>query len=402
MATGNVYTVRQLNNKHINMRSRIATPLISLHDSGYFYKIPLKIPPKSSVKDVIKLSLASTNIEFMSNLDAKFFNLIKTMYKFNAHKHLFWNSQTNTQVDYSEIEKKPLVESDFTESDRWVHAMIATHGQKMVRYMEVCLLNLLNTYITINIGSQKLECEADKFINLYDQEKRHRIFNVIIDELVEMGMQRPAPLNTVFSPENKMELLIGKKRVLEYIDSPDETRKKAALDYLFDDSLLNNDRLLLEPVVNQKTEKNSASSSDSSNISISSSSDFTLDMFMNSVLDIDSLNNMPSTDASNTISSLVPMKQSSSEISSSNSELNNLAVPAVSYKNNFLKMELGGQQPLGTQNSISVGSVTSTWDGYPVCLARPDDDGSAWLNSLFAEQSKSSSANGITNSYNFV
>ncbi|KAJ1844322.1 hypothetical protein LPJ57_009528, partial [Coemansia sp. RSA 486] len=345
MATGNAYTVRQLNNKHINMRSRIATPFISLHDSGYFYKNPLKIPSKLSVKEVIKLSLASTNIEFMSNLDAKFFNLIKTMYKFNAHKHLFWNSQTNTHVDYREIEKMSLVESDFTESDRWVHAMIAIHGQQMVRYMEVCVLNLLNTYITINIDSQKLEREADKFISLYDQEKRHRIFNVIIDELVEMGMQRPTPFNTDFSPENKMELLIGKKRVLEYIDSPDETHKRVALDYLFDDSLLNNDNLLLGPVVGQKTAKNSASTNDNnitlSSSSSSSSSDFTLDMFINSVLDIGSLNNMPSTDTSNTISSLVPMKQSSSEISSSNSELNNLTVPAVSYTDNFLKMELG-------------------------------------------------------------
>ncbi|KAJ2665730.1 hypothetical protein IW148_001489 [Coemansia sp. RSA 1199] len=145
-AAGNMHTIRQINTKHINTRSRWSVPFKSLNEVGYLIKNQTLRGIKRRANSVQQegQTLQRTNIE-KKNLAA-----IKALRKYIKYKGLFWNYETNSMPNaelYALLCSTHPEMEDVSEPERWIRAMIRRHGYQMVEYMDKCAVNLTNSYI---------------------------------------------------------------------------------------------------------------------------------------------------------------------------------------------------------------------------------------------------------------
>ncbi|KAJ1896950.1 hypothetical protein LPJ66_003674 [Kickxella alabastrina] len=143
-AAGNKYTVRQINTKHINTRSRWSVPFLSLHEVGYLIKNQGQRGAKATEVKKGEPAPQRTNIE-KKNLAA-----IKALLKYTTHRHLFWCDETDSipvPKLSAHLEKTDEMPEDTPEPGRWTLAMIKRHGKIMVHFMDQCTVNIANTYI---------------------------------------------------------------------------------------------------------------------------------------------------------------------------------------------------------------------------------------------------------------
>ncbi|KAJ1882577.1 hypothetical protein H4R99_002063 [Coemansia sp. RSA 1722] len=147
-AAGGKHSVRQINTKHINTRSRWSIPFQSLHEVGYLIKNQNSKGLKRSDTNKSAMSLYQrTNIE-KKNLAA-----IKAILKFVTNRNIFWDDQTNSMpalaspANSTSISSSNSTTEEMAEPERWIRAMIKRHGYQMVTFMEQCVVNLANSYI---------------------------------------------------------------------------------------------------------------------------------------------------------------------------------------------------------------------------------------------------------------
>ncbi|KAI7822427.1 hypothetical protein BX661DRAFT_187375 [Kickxella alabastrina] len=127
-AAGNKYTVRQINTKHINTRSRWSVPFLSLYERG------------AKAMEVKK----SESVPQRTNIEKKNLAAIKALLKYTTHRHLFWCDETDSipaPKSLAHLEKTDEMPEDTPEPGRWTLAMIKRHGKIM------CTVNIANTYI---------------------------------------------------------------------------------------------------------------------------------------------------------------------------------------------------------------------------------------------------------------
>ncbi|KAJ2808958.1 hypothetical protein H4R20_000507 [Coemansia guatemalensis] len=149
IAAGNKHTIRQINTKHINTRSRWSVPFKSLNEVGYLIKNQFVRGVKRCANSDTK-SAKPERPRRRTNIEKKNLAAIKAVRKYICHKDLFWcydtmsvpsaSAQAEIAAAYPDIE-------EVSEPERWIRAMIRRHGKQMVDYMDCCAINLANSYI---------------------------------------------------------------------------------------------------------------------------------------------------------------------------------------------------------------------------------------------------------------
>ncbi|PIA18790.1 hypothetical protein COEREDRAFT_84746 [Coemansia reversa NRRL 1564] len=150
IAAGDKHTIRQINTKHINTRSRWSVPFKSLHEVGYLIKNQFIRGVKRYANNNPK-AIDNDMPRRRTNIEKKNLAAIKAIRKYICYKELFWSydtmsvpsssTQTEISADYPDME-------EMSEPERWIRAMIRRHGQQMVDYMDCCAINLTNSYVT--------------------------------------------------------------------------------------------------------------------------------------------------------------------------------------------------------------------------------------------------------------
>ncbi|KAJ1881867.1 hypothetical protein H4R99_003443 [Coemansia sp. RSA 1722] len=178
--TGLKFTSKQLNNKHVNTRSRISVPFMFLHERGYFNRASNAINISS---DLSKMGLVKEFHVHTTNMEAKNIPNIKALYTFMTQREAFWCSETSSAPTGNPVK-------DSSETIRWFRAMIATHGEKMVRFLDECVLSLLNSYL-INLVEQDRYDDSLRMIggnSSFDQ--KINVFNMVLSELKAGGSKK--------------------------------------------------------------------------------------------------------------------------------------------------------------------------------------------------------------------
>ncbi|KAJ2049876.1 hypothetical protein H4S04_002957, partial [Coemansia sp. S16] len=146
-AAGGKHSVRQINTKHINTRSRWSVPFKSLHEVGYLIK------NQSQRGNARHKSGRSSQAlpPYRTNIEKKNLASIKAMKKYVQHRQyveLHYPERSYQTFSFTEPVDDADVSDDVSEPERWIRAMIRRHGPTMVLYMDRCAQNLANTYIT--------------------------------------------------------------------------------------------------------------------------------------------------------------------------------------------------------------------------------------------------------------
>ncbi|KAJ1902385.1 hypothetical protein LPJ81_003606 [Coemansia sp. IMI 209127] len=146
-AAGSKHSVRQINTKHINTRSRWSVPFKSLNEVGFLIKNQaLRGTKRASAEELRarKEPVRRTNIE-KKNLAA-----IKALRKYVVCRSIYWDDDLNCIPSAEQLALMPPVSSemeDNSEPERWMRAMIRRHGKRMVEYLDVCATNLASNYV---------------------------------------------------------------------------------------------------------------------------------------------------------------------------------------------------------------------------------------------------------------
>ncbi|KAJ2078379.1 hypothetical protein H4R24_004512 [Coemansia sp. RSA 988] len=149
IAAGNKHTIRQINTKHINTRSRWSVPFKSLNEVGYLIKNQFIRGVKRGANNDPK-GIDTEQPRRRTNIEKKNLAAIKAIRKYIRHKDMFWcydsmsvpspGTQVKIAASYPDME-------EMSEPERWIRAMVRRHGRQMVDYMDCCAINLANSYI---------------------------------------------------------------------------------------------------------------------------------------------------------------------------------------------------------------------------------------------------------------
>ncbi|KAJ2454685.1 hypothetical protein GGF42_003556 [Coemansia sp. RSA 2424] len=145
-AAGGKHSVRQINTKHINTRSRWSVPFKSLHEVGYLIK-------NQTQRSSRQKSSQSSQVlpPYRTNIEKKNLASIKALKKYVQHRQyveLHYPERSYQAFTFTEPVEDSDMSDDVSEPERWIRAMIRRHGPAMVLYMDSCAQNLANTYIT--------------------------------------------------------------------------------------------------------------------------------------------------------------------------------------------------------------------------------------------------------------
>ncbi|KAJ2742372.1 hypothetical protein GGI20_004537, partial [Coemansia sp. BCRC 34301] len=141
-AAGGKHSVRQINTKHINTRSRWSVPFKSLHEVGYLIKNQTQRNSRQKSSQMLH--------PYRTNVEKKNLASIKALKKYIQHRHfveLHHPERSYQSFTFTETIEDCNVTDDVSEPERWVRAMIRRHGPAMVLYMDTCAQNLANTFI---------------------------------------------------------------------------------------------------------------------------------------------------------------------------------------------------------------------------------------------------------------
>ncbi|KAJ2516007.1 hypothetical protein GGI11_003584, partial [Coemansia sp. RSA 2049] len=146
-AAGSKHSVRQINTKHINTRSRWSVPFKSLHEVGYLIKNQATRGSKRTNAEELRVRKEPIN---RTNIEKKNLAAIKALRKYAVCRYIYWNDETNSIPTPEELANLPPISSDMednSEPERWIRAMIRRHGKEMVSYLDVCAVNLAKNYV---------------------------------------------------------------------------------------------------------------------------------------------------------------------------------------------------------------------------------------------------------------
>ncbi|KAJ2657762.1 hypothetical protein IWW48_004369 [Coemansia sp. RSA 1200] len=146
-AAGSKHSVRQINTKHINTRSRWSVPFKSLHEVGYLIKNQATRGSKRTNAEELRVRKEPIN---RTNIEKKNLAAIKALRKYAVCRYIYWNDETNSIPTPKELANLPPISSDMednSEPERWIRAMIRRHGKEMVSYLDVCAVNLAKNYV---------------------------------------------------------------------------------------------------------------------------------------------------------------------------------------------------------------------------------------------------------------
>ncbi|KAJ2359095.1 hypothetical protein IWW50_001583 [Coemansia erecta] len=202
--TGNRYTMRQLNTKHINTRSRWSVPFKSLNEVGFL----IKNQQLRGVKRQAGGAHMEKQLPQRTNIEKKNLAAIKSIRKYTKYKDLFWDTKTQ-QVPTAEY--RALVCSahpemdDVSEPERWIRAMIRRHHAKMVEYMDKCTVNLVNSYIGELNSMDTRSGPPMELVTLDDTARMKSILDDMVDVVLKMAHDDPkkqASKGTKAAPKN--------------------------------------------------------------------------------------------------------------------------------------------------------------------------------------------------------
>ncbi|KAJ1804782.1 hypothetical protein LPJ75_005496, partial [Coemansia sp. RSA 2598] len=177
--TGYKFTSKQLNTKHINTRSRISVPFASLRERGYFSKaIDVHV-----AKNISKLEdISNINYRF-SNMDVKNLPIIKALYMYMTRREMFWCDETNRAAAKGSCK-------DSSEVTRWISAMVAQHGMKMLVFLDECVVNLLNSYLVERIEDDRYDDGLPVITKRSSPEDKRKVFLALMKDLGATNKQR--------------------------------------------------------------------------------------------------------------------------------------------------------------------------------------------------------------------
>ncbi|KAJ1722156.1 hypothetical protein LPJ53_003392 [Coemansia erecta] len=188
LATGGRYTMRQLNNKHINTRSRLSVPFMSLHDYGYFIRNQKPRGPRPTPEQIANMRITGIR---RTNMDPKNATAVKSLYKYLTQRHMFWCELTQSAAVVRESEDSTKSMDDSSEADRWMRAMITVHGKRMVDYLDICVDRLIYSYIADLIASNTLHhLNLTATAECMTLTERANVFLMIIRDLNAMCKDR--------------------------------------------------------------------------------------------------------------------------------------------------------------------------------------------------------------------
>ncbi|KAJ2723253.1 hypothetical protein GGI07_002755 [Coemansia sp. Benny D115] len=135
-AVGGRYTVRQINTKMINSRSRWSVPFQSLHEVGYLIK-------NQAARGGRRTDSVTGNFinPPRTNIEKKNLAAIKALLKYCTNRHTFWNDEAgakpfNNMYSGQSTSSIVMLPSDATEDipepERFIRAMIKRHGVNMM------------------------------------------------------------------------------------------------------------------------------------------------------------------------------------------------------------------------------------------------------------------------------
>ncbi|KAJ2844184.1 hypothetical protein J3B02_005042 [Coemansia erecta] len=147
MATEGRHTVRQINNKHINARSKCAVPFKYVNEFGAFIKSQTNKRTKRNIGQFFDAQ--ESDCVILTNLEPKSYPLIKALLRFVSCRELFWSDEYSVPADplvYAEHSAAMDIEPS-SDIERWMQDMIRRHGRPMVDYLDTCACNLVNSYL---------------------------------------------------------------------------------------------------------------------------------------------------------------------------------------------------------------------------------------------------------------
>ncbi|KAJ2557945.1 hypothetical protein EV175_001049 [Coemansia sp. RSA 1933] len=202
-AAGSKHSVRQINTKHINTRSRWSVPFKSLNEVGYLIKNQALRGAKRATAEEFhsrKEPVQRTNIE-KKNLPA-----VKALRKYVVCRYIYWDDELSCVPSAEKLAHMPPVSSemeDNSEPERWMRAMIRRHGQQMVEYLDVCAINLANNYMTELIGRGEVGAE-NAGISLASNIDMVRLYlNRMVGEIMRISKASAARRSAISGPSDK-------------------------------------------------------------------------------------------------------------------------------------------------------------------------------------------------------
>ncbi|KAJ2402544.1 hypothetical protein GGI23_000644 [Coemansia sp. RSA 2559] len=224
-AAGSKHSVRQINTKHINTRSRWSVPFKSLNEVGYLIKNQaLRGTKRASAEELRarKEPVRRTNIE-KKNLAA-----IKALRKYVVCRHIYWDETLNCVPSAEQLAMMPPVSSemeDNSEPERWMRAMIRRHGKRMVEYLDVCAINLASNYVAelIERGEISGENLSSPIASNVSMVKLY--LNRMVGEIMRISKASSVGRSSSVAPGDKESKRLPVKTsvlnpIVETIDSP--------------------------------------------------------------------------------------------------------------------------------------------------------------------------------------
>ncbi|KAJ2761492.1 hypothetical protein IWQ57_006035, partial [Coemansia nantahalensis] len=178
-AAGSKHTLRQINTKHINTRSRWSVPFKSLNEVGYLIK------NQGSSRD--KKNIDGSAPSCRTNIGRKNLAATKALRKFTKYKELYWcyatGSMPDAQVQAAISAAHPEID-DMSEPERWARAMIRRHGRPMVDYLDVCSFKLAQSYYLEVAARQGASPPAP--LAASDTDRIGQLLSAMVDEVSAM------------------------------------------------------------------------------------------------------------------------------------------------------------------------------------------------------------------------
>lgn len=216
-AAGGKHSLSQINNKHINTRSRSSFPFKSLNEFGYLTKNHSQrggANKKNSgyesdddlasfcLSDGTSLHTSSPTVK-RSNCNKKHLSHIKALKKYSYHRQLFKTQHpqaTDSQYTYTEEYSNIELGEGSSEHERWIVAMIRRHGEVMVRYMDRCALRLANSYIDEYNSRPNVFNPMQREQHDNNHSYMHQILGCMLEELTSLPKKSGSKSATTSAP----------------------------------------------------------------------------------------------------------------------------------------------------------------------------------------------------------
>ncbi|KAJ2780077.1 hypothetical protein H4R18_003657 [Coemansia javaensis] len=177
-AAGRKHTIRQINTKHINTRSRWSVPFKSLYQCGYLIKNQSRKAKDSPDEPRPP----------RTNIGPKSQPAVRTLRKLIRHREVFWNPVTQAPPEAGTPNAANPAGSagdDASEAERWVRAMVRRHGRPMVDYLEKCAVNMANSYL-LELAYRRGRADVESPVTIAEPDRIVALLDGMLDEIMPL------------------------------------------------------------------------------------------------------------------------------------------------------------------------------------------------------------------------